>query len=203
MYFRPPKFIKRLFPQLHWNIPSREGEIFLTFDDGPTPEITEWVLGELSKYNAKATFFCIGKNAELHPDILQKIRQEGHAVGNHSYSHVKGWGMGCGRYIEDVDMANSFLDATLVRPPYGRISKNQIRQLSQRYHLIMWDILSRDYSRRISGQQCVKEVVPHLKEGAIIVFHDSVKASKNLYYALPQVLEAIHRRGFRCRAIDL
>lgn len=202
MYFRPFKYIRKLLPQLNWSINSDDA-IFLTFDDGPTPEITEWVLDQLHKYDAKATFFCIGKNAELYPEILEKVREHGHAVGNHTYSHNKGWGMGCERYVEDVDLANGILKATLLRPPYGRITKSQVRRLSQRYHLIMWDILSRDYSKVVSPEKCVREVVPHLKAGSIIVFHDSVKASKNLYYALPIVLEAIKEKGLKCNAIDL
>lgn len=202
MYFRPPKFLIRMFPQLHWSLRG-EGCVYLTFDDGPTPEVTEWVLEQLSKYDAKATFFCIGKNAELFPDILQKVRDAGHSIGNHSYSHVKGWGMGCERYVEDIDMSNAILDSRLVRPPYGRISKGQIRRLAERYHIIMWDILSRDYSKVVTPQGCVMEVVPHLREGSIIVFHDSKKASKNLYYALPRVLEAIYDKGLKSKAIEL
>lgn len=191
-----------MFPQLHWSLPEKEA-IYLTFDDGPTPEVTDWVLGQLDLYNAKATFFCIGKNAELHPQILEQIRERGHSIGNHSYSHNKGWQMGCERYVEDVDLANSFLKSNLVRPPYGRITKAQIRRLSERYHLIMWDILSRDYSKVVSPERCVREVVPHLQGGSIVVFHDSVKASANLYHTLPIVLEAIKQKGLQCRAIEL
>ncbi|MFI3294937.1 MAG: polysaccharide deacetylase family protein [Rikenellaceae bacterium] len=202
MYFSIPQFIKRLFPQLHWSLPSTDS-VFLTFDDGPTPEVTEWVLAELGKYNAKATFFCIGKNAELYPEIVQRVRSGGHAIGNHTYSHNKGWGMGCERYVEDVDLGNSFLDSTLVRPPYGRITRSQIRRLSERYHLIMWNILSRDYSRMVSPERCVREVIPHLRAGAIIVFHDSHKASTNLYHTLPIVLKEIYRRGLVARSIEL
>ncbi len=202
MYFRLPKFIKRVFPSLIWNIPSND-TVYLTFDDGPTPEITEWVLEELKKYNAKATFFCIGKNAELYPQILHKIRAEGHTIGNHSYSHNKGWGMGCERYVEDIDMANEILKTTLVRPPYGRITRAQARRLSARYHLVMWDILSRDYSKVVSPARCVKEVLPHLKPGSIIVFHDSVKASENLYHTLPITLKHIAAMGLKCEAINL
>lgn len=202
MYFRPFKFIKRILPQLNWSINS-DDSIYLTFDDGPTEEVTDWVLDVLSKYDAKATFFCIGKNAELHPDILERVRVAGHAVGNHTYSHNKGWGMGCERYVEDVDLANEILHSTLLRPPYGRITKHQVRRLSQRYHLIMWDILSRDYSKVVSPQRCVKEVVPHLRPGSIIVFHDSVKASKNLMHTLPIVLEEIKKMGLKCEVIDL
>lgn len=202
MYFRPPNFIKRLFPQLNWSLPA-EDAIFLTFDDGPTPEVTDWVLEQLSKYNAKATFFCIGKNAELHPDILQRVRAQGHAIGNHTYSHNKGVQMGCERYIEDVDLGNTLLKSNLVRPPYGRATKSQIRRLAERYHIIMWDILSRDYSKVVSPKKCVREVVPHLRAGSIVVFHDSVKASNNLYHTLPIVLEAIQKLGLKCRAIEL
>ena len=202
MYFRLPKFIKRLFPSLIWDIQSNDS-VFLTFDDGPTPEVTAWVLDELKKYDAKATFFCIGKNAELYPHILQRIRDEGHAIGNHTYSHNKGWGMGCERYVEDVDMANEILKTTLVRPPYGQITRSQARRLSARYHLIMWDILSRDYSKVVSPEQCQKEVIPHLKAGSIVVFHDSVKASTNLYPTLPLTLKRIYELGLKCEAINL
>ena len=202
MYLRPPNFIKRFFPSLVWSIKSNNS-IYLTFDDGPTPEVTEWVLAELDKYNAKATFFCIGKNAELHGELLDKIRANGHAIGNHSYSHNKGWQMGCERYVEDIDLANEHLKSNLFRPPYGRVTRSQIRRLSTRYHLIMWDILSRDYSKVVSPERCEKEVLPHLKTGSIVVFHDSVKASKNLYHTLPLTLKRIYELGLKCEAIKL
>jgi len=187
---------------LHWNFKD-PGAIFLTFDDGPHPEITPWVLEQLRKYNAKATFFCIGKNVELYPEVIDMIRAQGHSLGNHSYSHIKGWGNSTGRYMEDVDLANGLIHTTLFRPPYGRISKTQIRRVSGRNHIIMWDILSRDYSQYVSPQSCVSGVVKYLRGGSIVVFHDSVKASKNLYYALPRVLEAIHEKGLVCKAIEL
>lgn len=202
MYFRPPGFLKKLFPQLHWHLHD-DFTIHLTFDDGPNPQVTPWVLDQLARYEAKATFFCIGKNAELYPKIVERIKAEGHAIGNHTYSHTKGWGKNTGAYVEDVELANGFLGTTLFRPPYGRISRSQIRRLSTRYHIIMWDILSRDYSAVVSPQKCVQEVVPHLRGGSIIVFHDSLKASRNLYYALPLVLEAIKNAGYHCRSIDL
>lgn len=202
MYFRPPKFIKRLYPELTWNLQGI-GVLYLTFDDGPNPQVTPWVLDQLAKYNAKATFFCIGKNAELYPEIVERIKAEGHAIGNHTYSHTKGWGKNAGAYIEDVELANGFLGSTLFRPPYGRMSVAQMRRLSVRYHIIMWDILSRDYSSVVSPRKCIREVVPHIRDGAIVVFHDSLKASRNLYYALPRILENIHSRGYQCHAIDL
>lgn len=202
MYFRPPRFVKRLFPELHWHF-REPGTIFLTFDDGPTPEVTEWVLDTLDRYDAKATFFCLGKNVDLHPEIFRKIKARGHAVGNHSYSHIKGWGTPTERYVEDVDLANGLIRTNLYRPPYGRITRSQIRRLAERYRIVMWDILSRDYSRTVSPEACVRNVAKHLHEGSVVVFHDSVKASENLYYALPRVLEAIRRAGLRCRSIEL
>ena len=202
MYFRLPKFIKRMFPMLHWNF-SDADSIFITFDDGPHPKITPWVLDQLKRYDAKATFFCIGKNVEQYPEVVEKIKTEGHSLGNHSYSHIKGWGYSAGRYIEDVDLANGLIHTTLFRPPYGRISLTQIRRVAERNHIIMWDILSRDYSHFVSPKRCVKGVVKHLRGGSVIVFHDSVKASRNLYYALPIVLEEIRKRGFTCKAIEL
>lgn len=202
MYFRPPRFIKRLFPELNWSF-REPGTIFLTFDDGPTPEVTEWVLDTLDRYDAKATFFCLGKNVDLYPEIFRKIKARGHAVGNHSYSHIKGWGTPTGRYVEDADLANGLIRTNLYRPPYGRITRSQIRRIAERYRIIMWDILSRDYSRNVSPEACVRNVTKHLRDGSIVVFHDSVKASENLYHALPRVLEAIRERGLRCRGIEL
>lgn len=202
MYFRPPKFIKRMFPSLRWNM-DNDRAIYITFDDGPHKEITPWVLDTLRKYNAKATFFCIGKNAEQHPELIERIRAEGHAIGNHTYSHCKGWGTKSGPYLQDIDLANTYLKSNLFRPPYGRISREQARQISQRYHIIMWDILSRDYSKVVSHRRCVREVLPHLRGGSIIAFHDSLKASRNMRYTLPRLLAEAQIRGFECHAIEL
>ena len=202
MLFKPPKFLKRLMPSLIWNLQGEE-DVFLTFDDGPTPGNTEWILEQLDKYDAKATFFCLGKNAEQHPETFRKILAAGHKVGNHTYSHQKGWGMSLERYVEDVDFANQILQTNLVRPPYGRITPSQARILSERYNLIMWDVLSQDYSQYISPRKCVLNVTKYVQAGSIVVFHDSVKASRNLHYALPRVLEYIQGMGLKCSAIDL
>ncbi len=202
MHYRPSKLVRRLFPSLIWNIESNDS-IFLTFDDGPTEHITPWVLDLLRKYDAKATFFCIGKNAEQHPELLQRIIDEGHSIGNHTYSHTKALLSNCEQYVEDVDLANEFLHSNLFRPPYGRLSPSKARRLSERYNLIMWDTLSRDYSKYVSGRKCVKEVVPHLMAGSIVAFHDSLKASRNMRYALPHVLEAAKKLGLKCKAIEL
>ena len=189
-------------PALIWEIEDPK-KVFLTFDDGPTPEVTPWILEQLSNYNAKATFFCLGKNAEMHPDLFQAIVDAGHRIGNHTYSHQKGWGMGVENYVEDVDLANQYLHTDLVRPPYGRITPTQARILSERYHLIMWDVLSRDYSQIVSPRACLHNVTRHVRGGSIVVFHDSRKAFRNLRYALPRTLDYLQKQGLECATIEL
>ena len=203
MYFSAPNFIRKLFPALIWSFPDEEKNIYLTFDDGPNPEVTPWVLDKLAEFNVKATFFCLGKNVEQYPDVYQMILDAGHAVGNHSYSHIRGWGVNAGDYVQDFDLAANLIDSNLIRPPYGRITPTQARLLNERYKLIMWDILSRDYSRTVSRRGCVRNVVKHLRPGAIIVFHDSLKALRNLRYALPRVLEALRLENYICKPIEL
>ena len=182
MRLKPPKIIRRLMPDLIWEIDDREG-VFLTFDDGPTPGITEWIISTLDKYGAKATFFVLGKNVEMYPDLYRRIVDAGHKVGNHTYSHQKGWGM--------------------FRPPYARITPAQARFLGQRYKLVMWDIISRDYNRNLSPRTCLRNVTKYLGPGSIVVFHDSEKSFRNMRYALPRTLEKIRSMGLRCKAIEL
>ena len=203
MRFHPPLLLTRIFPSFIWQFPEEAQALFLTFDDGPSPEVTPWVLDQLDKYGAKATFFCLGKNAEMHPELYEEILRRGHATGNHSYSHIKGWGMDTGAYVRDVDTAAASIDSNLFRPPYGRIGPHQARVLSERYKIIMWDVLSRDYSRSLSGKRCAKSVIKHLRQGAIVVFHDSVKSAQNLWVALPLVLRAIKEMGLKCKKIEL
>ena len=202
MRFRAPKLLRRILPGFIWDFPDEKDGIFLTFDDGPTPEVTQWVLDLLDKYNAKATFFCLGKNVELFPHIFEEIIRRGHAVGNHSYNHIKGWGTSTEDYIRNIETAGSIIKSNLYRPPYARISLNQARALKDKYRTIMWSIISRDYSRDISGEECARNVIPYLEPGAIIVFHDSIKCSPNLTVALPQVLEAIKEKGLVCKRIE-
>ena len=179
------------------------GKTVLTFDDGPRPEVTPWVLEQLDKYGAKATFFCIGKNVELFPDLFEEVKRRGHAVGNHSYSHIKGWGVPTGDYVRDIDIASDMINSNLLRPPYARITPAQARVLSERYKIVMWSIISRDYNRKLSAEQCAGNVIKELEAGDIIVFHDSIKCAPNLFEALPVVLEEIKRRNLVCRRIDL
>lgn len=202
MYIKPPKFVRRIFPSLVWEMPPSE-EVYLTFDDGPTPGVTEMILEQLAKYGAKATFFCLGKNAEMHPELFQRIVAEGHRIGNHTYSHQKGWRMSLEGYLEDVEFANNLLHTDLFRPPYGQITPTQARRLSEHYNLIMWDVLSLDYNRRISPRLCLRNVTKHVKGGSIVVFHDSLKSYRNMSYALPRTLEFLQDKGLKCVGIEL
>ena len=202
MKIRLPKFIRKLFPYLIWEIEDDNG-VYITFDDGPTPEVTEWILATLKQYDAKATFFVLGKNVELYPDLYAKILAEGHAVGNHTYSHQRGVRMSLERYLEDIDFAADFVQSNLFRPPYARTTLAQLRALAQRYKIVMWSIISRDYSRNITKEQCLQEVLPHIRPGSIILFHDSERTFANMSYALPKTLERIKELGLKCKAIEL
>ena len=202
MKIKPWGFIKRLYPDMIWEIDDPEG-VFLTFDDGPTPGITEWILSTLKQYDAKATFFVLGKNAEMYPDLHQRILDEGHKIGNHTYSHQKGWGMPLEKYIEDVDFAEDILHSELFRPPYAQITPSQCRAVAQRHKIIMWNILSRDYLHTISPGECARGVVKHIAPGAILAFHDSEKSFRNMSYALPKVLERIKELGLKGKIIEL
>ncbi len=202
MRLTPPKFLRRMLPDLIWELAS-ERSVYLTFDDGPTPGITEWILATLDKYNAKATFFLLGRNVEMYPELYRKIVDAGHAVGNHTYSHQKGWKMSLEDYLADVELAHSFIDSNLFRPPYAQITPSQSRVLGRRYKLIMWDILSRDYSPRVSPSGCLRNVTKYLEAGSLIVFHDSEKSFRNMSYALPKVLQRIEEMGLVCNKIEL
>lgn len=217
MRFKPPKFLRKLMPDLVWDIPSganaeggaavsgteTSGTVYLTFDDGPTPEITEWILDELARFDAKATFFCLGKNVEKHPDLYLRMVESGHRVGNHSYDHAKGWEMTAKSYARSVERAKAFIPGTLFRPPYGRISRREAKLLALHYRIVMWNIISRDYSWRVSPERCLENVTRHVRPGDIVVFHDSKKAFKNLRFALPRTLEYLQEKGMKSKAIEL
>jgi len=199
----PPRFFQRFFKTIIWNFPDETEAAFLTFDDGPIPEVTPWVLEQLRKHNAKATFFCLAKNVEMHPEIFKQIVSEGHSIGNHSYSHIKGWATDTTQYVQDIIYANSFLNTNLFRPPYGRITTKQFKLLKQQYKIILWDVLSMDYSRRVSPRSVLKYVQKNVKPGSIVVFHDSRKAERNLRYALPRFLDTLDEKGIKCKPIVL
>ncbi|MEL1239580.1 polysaccharide deacetylase family protein [Flavobacterium flavipallidum] len=204
--------IKFLFPKLIWDIPNKEKKVYLTFDDGPTPEITEWVLTELEKYNAKATFFCIGKNITEHPEIFNKIIKNGHAIGNHTNNHLNGWKTTTKEFLENIEACEtaisnlksqfSILQSKIFRPPYGKIKPDQAKKLRHLgYKIIMWDVLSADFDTNITKEECLANVINNTQSGSIIVFHDSEKAFKNLEYTLPQVLQHLAQNNYSFEAI--
>ena len=215
---KTPDFVKVVFPNFIWNINTKNKELYLTFDDGPTPEITDWVLSTLKAYNAKATFFCIGNNIEKHPEMFQTIINEGHTIGNHTYNHLKGWKHKAKDYINDVALTQSLIDSTFInlevanqkssisplfRPPYGKFKSKQSKQLQELgYKIVLWDVLSYDWDSSVTEETCLKNVTSAAEEGSIIVFHDSVKASRNLKYVLPKVLEYYSERGFEFKSIN-
>lgn len=200
--------VKRLFNNYIWDIPNKDKIVYLTFDDGPTPKITEWTLAQLKNYNAKATFFCIGNNIEKHPDIFDKIIKENHSIGNHTFNHLKGWETTNEIYIENTLQCdselikNNYVNCKLFRPPYGRIKKQQATALKNLgYKIIMWDVLSADFDQFITPQKCLENVLSNVKSGSIIVFHDSEKAFRNLEFVLPKSLAFLKENGFRFEAI--
>jgi peptidoglycan/xylan/chitin deacetylase (PgdA/CDA1 family) len=192
--------IKRVFSKYIWDIPNKENKIYLTFDDGPTPKVTEWVLNELQKHNAKATFFCIGKNIKKYPGIFKKITNDGHSIGNHTFNHRNGWKTTTKDYLENIKLCDSTIKnqkSKLFRPPYGKIKPKQSYRLRKMgYAIIMWDILSADFDQTITPQHCLDNVLRNVKSGSIIVFHDSQKAFRNLEYILPRVLEELKSKAF-------
>ena len=206
-----PRFIQRLYPERIWAFSREEKSIYLTFDDGPIPEVTPWVLDELKKYNAKATFFCIGENVQKHPEIFQRILSEGHSVGNHTFNHLNGWKTATSEYIENVDKAEGQMgnnskfkiqDSRLFRPPYGKITSKQAKILQRKgFKIVMWDIISYDYDANTSPEKCLQNVLKNIKPGSVVVFHDSLKAEKNLRFLLPKVLEIIKEDGYLVESI--
>lgn len=193
---KTPRFIQNMFPFFVWNMPMDEKEIFLTFDDGPHPQITPWVLDVLKTYNAKATFFCIGKNVEENKEILDRIVAEGHSLGNHTYSHKSGWHSDNIAYFHNIRRCARLVKSSLFRPPYGRIKPNQASFLRRHYQIIMWDVLSGDFDPNVSSEKCLDNVVQNVENGSIVVFHDSEKAYTSLEYALPRCLETLSKQGY-------
>ncbi|MCP9751666.1 polysaccharide deacetylase family protein [Ferruginibacter sp. HRS2-29] len=198
-FVKTPGWLKKIYSDRVWEIATTEKQLFLTFDDGPHPAVTPFVLDELQKVGAKATFFCIGKNVVAHPEIYSRILDEGHAVGNHTFNHLNGWKTGDAIYLDDIAEAKKYIDSKLFRPPYGRISSFQQKQLkADRFELktIMWTVLSGDFDTSVNNERCLQNVVLHAKEGSVIVFHDSEKAGEKVKFALPRVLNYFSGKGF-------
>jgi peptidoglycan/xylan/chitin deacetylase (PgdA/CDA1 family) len=191
-----PFFIRIFFPSLVWHMPRGSRRIYLTFDDGPHPDITPKVLSILEKFNAKATFFCVGQNVERFPETYQMIPDAGHETGNHSFNHLKGWNETTRSYVDNVMKGQPLIQSEFFRPPYGRITSSQIRMLKPKFRIVMWSVLSYDFDKNTSPEQCLKNVTDHVKDGDIVVFHDSEKAAKNMLSALPKLLEILSAKGF-------
>lgn len=206
---KTPSVVKKMFPKYIWDIPTTEPILYLTFDDGPTPEITEWVLEQLNKYNAKATFFCIGNNVKKHSKIFKQILKNDHSIGNHTHNHLKGWKTQTTTYVKNIETAKSLLnehncETNLFRPPYGRIKPKQANYLiSKGYNIVMWDVLSFDWDANVTHEKCLDNVMKNTQKGSIIVFHDSLKASNNLKLVLPKVLEYYSKKGYSFKALNI
>ncbi len=199
-----PRFIERIFPTLVWRLPADDKPVYLTFDDGPIPEVTPWVLDELDKFNVKATFFCVGDNVAKHPKEYRMVIERGHCIGNHTYNHLQGIKTNSTKYLKNIEKAGEVIDSKLFRPPHGLMRRKQLRTLvsENKYRIIMWHVLSCDYDCSLKPSKCLSNVVDNVENGSIIVFHDSLKAEKNMRYALPRVLENLSNRGFGFRTFD-
>lgn len=204
MYFvKTPNIIKPLYRDLIWKLPDGADKVvYLTFDDGPTPSITDKTLSLLADFDARATFFLVGQNVAKHPEYLNTYRKQGHSIGNHSFSHLNGWQTDTQKYLKDVSKAKAHIKSHLFRPPYGKIKRDQSKRLrEQGYQIVMWDVLSGDFDPSVSVERCVHNVVNNVENGSIVVLHDSVKASKTMLDALPAILEDLSAQGFRFEAI--
>ncbi len=219
-----PVLIQKLFGSVTWRMPATDPFLFLTFDDGPNPEVTPQVLDILKRFDVKATFFCVGENVEKHPGIFQRILEGGHAIGNHTFHHLNGWRTDVGKYLADVYKCSDLLrevdsrqstvhssapiancqlpTADLFRPPYGKLKPSQLKLLKRNYRVILWDVLSRDYDQNISGEKCFLNVTKHARKGSIIVFHDSLKAKDRVLVALPKVLEHFSKQNYSFKSLS-
>lgn len=202
---KTPWWLRALYPGFIWQLPSKEKVLYLTFDDGPHEMATPFVLDQLKQYNAKASFFCIGKNVMAHAGIYERIIQEGHAVGNHTQQHLNGWKTNDELYLSDIHEASQSIRSNLFRPPYGRIKRSQHRKLlaaDPGYKIIMWSVLSADFDTNLTPESCLAYVLYHSRPGSIIVFHDSTKAWERLQYALPRVLAHFSKEGYAFKSIS-
>ncbi len=207
-WVKTPKWFKRLYPRIvTWEMPADEDRsVYLTFDDGPHPDITAYVLDKLKEYNAYGTFFCVGNNVRKFPDMYQRILAEGHSVGNHTYDHLNGWHTDCRAYTGNIMKAAELIKSKLFRPPYGRIRYSQLRRMHKAWpdwKFIMWSVLSADFDPEITPSQCLENVLQNIEPGSIVVFHDSQKARERMEYALPRVLAYCQSQNLVPRPISM
>lgn len=202
---QPPLLYRLLFPEAIWRIVRRGGKplVYLTFDDGPIPETTPWVLDTLDKYGVKATFFMVGDNVRRHPELLEEIKRRGHSYGNHTMHHLQGMKVKAVRYVRDVSEAAKLIDSPLFRPPHGLLRWKQASILKRHYNIVMYDLVTRDYSKKMTPEKVLANVKRYARNGSIIVFHDSLKAEKNMRWALPRAIEWLLEQGFELRPMAM
>jgi peptidoglycan/xylan/chitin deacetylase (PgdA/CDA1 family) len=206
LYFvKKPKWVRRFYGDCIWEINTNEKALYLTFDDGPDPAETPFVLEQLDKFNAKATFFCIGKNVAANADLYQQVVSAGHSVGNHTHSHIDGWKTRNGKYFADIQQAATVINSSLFRPPFGHITWNQVKNLKRtpsNYKTVLWNVLSADFDEGTPKEKCLDNVINSATAGSIILFHDSSVASRNMRYTLPRVLQHFNEQGYTFKAIQ-
>ncbi len=198
---RPPLFYRMLFPEAIWRIRRKEPTVYLTFDDGPIPEVTPWVLDLLDSYGVKATFFVVGDNVRRNPQLLDDIIARGHSVGNHTMNHLQGAKVSTSRYLDNINRADELIHSHLYRPPHGLLRWLQARKIKEHYQIIMYDVVTRDYNCKLTGEQVLQNLKRYARRGSIIVFHDSLKAEANIRYALPKAIEWLQANGYKLRPI--
>lgn len=206
---KTPAVFRHLYAGCTWSLPAKEPTIYLTFDDGPQPGVTDFVLDQLKQHNASATFFCIGENVKKNPDLFKRLYNEGHAVGNHTFNHLNGWKTNNKRYYENIELCNGELATfatmykgkKIFRPPYGKLSPTQYSYLKTRYNIVMWDVLSFDFDITVSNDDVLQNVLSHAQSGSIIVMHDSIKADVKVRYSLPIILRHFSDKGYKFAAI--
>ncbi|MDD3166700.1 MAG: polysaccharide deacetylase family protein [Bacteroidales bacterium] len=197
-----PNWVRRLYPGVKWREDAASKVIYLTFDDGPIPEVTPWVLDVLDRYEIKATFFCVGDNVRKHPEVYQEVLRRGHRVGNHTFNHLRGFEIGCSRYVENVHKASEWIESDLFRPPHGQLRYAQLEALLPEYRIVQWDVISRDYNAKLKPEKVLNIVKRYARNGSIVVFHDSIKAEKNMKFALPKALDYWIKQGFTFRTLE-
>jgi len=201
---KSPLLLKWYYPSLLWNKTRSEKTIYLTFDDGPIPDVTEFVLNTLKSFKASATFFCIGDNIVKYPAIFNRIKAEGHLIGNHTFNHLKGWKTEDTTYLDNFEKCQLLTQSDLFRPPYGRIKKSQIKLLTSQnpgLNIVMWDVLSGDFDVTLNPAACYNNVIKHTENGSIVVFHDSIKAFERLEYTLPKVITYYQKKGYQFKTL--
>ena len=201
LLIHPPKLVKNFFGSITWKINTTEKVIYLTFDDGPIPEITEKILMALDIFDAKATFFCVGENVKKYPSIYNEILSQGHTTGNHTFSHLNGSKTGISEYLENIEKASQYIESDLFRPPHGRMKTSQQNEIRKNYNIVLWDVLSFDFNNNISTEKCFNNVKHFARPGSVIVFHDNIKSEENMFYALTQTLLLYKELGYRFEAL--